>query len=248
MNILMTGCCHGLGDFLYRKLEAQGHVVTGIGLNGPHLKVDFRSTDLELLASLAFNLAESEGGPVDVLINNAGMTRINFAPNHSLKDFEDVMRVNLTVPFVLMKEFVRRISFSYEHTLTDTRPPYRIVNTSSMGARFALRASPAYCASKAGLEHMTRSLAKEQAGKIPLMACCVAPNGIEGTPMTDYVTKRTCETRGWTKEYADKYNVNTPLGRLQTLEELWSIYDYAINQCPVFYTGTVFTSPGGAGL
>ena len=274
-NIVLTGSGSSFGQYLYQRLQEQGHNVFGVGLDGPDMKVDFldHRNDADGLGAMIMKAAnEHFEAPVACLINNAAITRIEWGETHSSAEFEQVLFMNLTVPFALCTQFMGYIftdsdygpDHGYEDTyvrpehgmptkesqrlVEDIDPRYRIINTSTMGAKIALRGSHGYCAAKAGLEMMTKVIAKENAGILPLMACCIRPNGLEGGGMTDYTLSRVCHQRGWDYDDAVAYNKNTPLGRLQEFEELWRIYDFAVNRAPVMVSGSVFDSPGGNGL
>lgn len=236
----MTGCGRSVGAYVRQKLIDQGHAVTGVGLDGPDVKMDFLQADHIDIASLFRNTS------YDVLINNAGITRIDFIRQHRLSDFNDVLRVNLSVPFAFCQQFIRRAQ-EYDNEKPSLRR-YRIINTSSMATSVALRASPGYCASKAGLEALTRVLAKELAGKLPITCVCIAPGGIEDTAMIRQATEDLQRTRGMTAEQAEAYARQSPMGRHCTMDEVWRMFDFAVNYMPEYCSGEVFRMMGGMGV
>jgi len=264
MRILMTGCSRSIGAYIRERLLEQGHAVFGVGLGGPNLEMDFNLEAHEPLhyeeeLSYVFNQAEDRlGGPIDVLINNAGMTKIDFLENHSLGDFSSVLNVNLVAPFLFCREFARRVK-NDEQTPHQFYPSVdrsgylkgrlrRIVNTSSMGTKISLRASPGYCASKAGLDALTKVFAKEFAGRLPIIICSIAPGGIDDTEMKAQAIRELQRTRGMSEEQATKYFSQSPFGRGCTFDEVWKLYDFAVNSLPEQCSGTVLTMPGGMGV
>jgi len=263
MRILMTGCSRSIGAYIRERLLEQGHAVFGVGLGGPEFESDFNATypepySMEQEVHHVFDQAEAAmGGPIDGLINNAGMTKIDFLENHSLGDFSAVLNVNLVAPFLFCREFARRVKneVSTEQTRTGqvrneavVSGVRRIVNTSSMGTKISLRASPGYCASKAGLDALTKVFAKEFAGRLPIVICSIAPGGIDDTEMKAQAIRELQRTRGMSEEQATKYFSQSPFGRGCTFDEVWKLYDFAVNSLPEQCSGTVLTMPGGMGV
>lgn len=244
----MSGCCSSFGKTVREHLESQGHRVFGYGLGGPHFVVDLADPEMmgvhgmpEATAKNIYSEALHFFGEtwVDCLINNAGITEIDFLENHTLDQFEKVIFVNLTWPFVMSKFFL-----SYHRA----RPIARIINVSSMGATVALRASPGYCAAKAGLEMLTKQMAKEFAQRHHIMTCCIAPGGVDDTGMVDQAIRDLQRTRGMTQGQAEAYNRQSPLGRNMTHGELVAIFDFAVNTMPQYMSGTILKCTGAMGV
>jgi len=248
-KILMTGASSGFGASLFAELTLKGHIVYGVGLGGPSLEVDFLSPmwySAKDYAKLYTAARESMGG-VDILINNAGMAHCDWIEEYDIFKYQDVMKVNLDVPFMLCQEFIRD-NFPVETRMNPYKSAKAIINTSSMGATIGLRGSIPYCISKSGIESMTRTLAKEAAGRYPLSVYCVAPGGIENTAMQQQVENDLVRMRGMTPEEAHKYNRQSPLGRNMTHDELVRIYMFLIENGPEYLTGTVIKCTGGMGI
>lgn len=245
MNILFTGASSGFGKHVYGRLKGQGHVMVGLGLGGPDMQYDFSEPDLPEMESWCTSFMQELnvlGKFPDTLVLNAGVTKIDFLERQGLEDFDHVMRVNLYTPFLLTQAWMR------ERRRREINTPGRCVVTTTMGTTFALRGSSAYCASKAGLEMMVKVWAKEYAGKTPVTFLCVAPGGVDGTKMVEDVIEGLMRTRGMTREEAEKYNRQSPLGRNMTFEELWKVYDFAINQAPEYMSGSVLKMSGAMGV
>lgn len=117
-------------------------------------------------------------GHVDVVVNNAGITRDNLVPRMKVSDFQAVINVNLFGVF--------DVSQAYIQHAVPTGKPGRIVNIASVVGQIGNPGQANYAASKGGVIGLTKSLAKELAPKnIKVNAVC--PGYIE-TPMTDKLT------------------------------------------------------------
>jgi NAD(P)-dependent dehydrogenase (short-subunit alcohol dehydrogenase family) len=125
----------------------------------------------------ALEVAETELGPINVLVNNAGISRDNLAVNVPEEDYDAVLNTNLKGPFILAQEVGRR--------MIERGQGGSIINISSMVATRSFRGLSIYGMSKAGLVAMTRSLALEWARyKVNVNAIC--PGYIETEMNTEY--------------------------------------------------------------
>ena len=166
-------------------------------------------------------------GRVDILVNNAGITRDNLILRMSEADFDAVLDANLKGAFLCCKEAARRM----------VRQRYgRIVNLTSV---VALRGNPGqanYCASKAGLIGLTKSLAKELAGR-NITVNAVAPGLIE-TDMTAALP-----------EAARQAMTDTiPLGRPGQPEDVANAVAFFTAEQSGYLTGQVLCADGGMAM
>ena len=182
---LITGASGGIGGAVARALHAQGATVGLTGRNGDALKAlaaELGPRAHVLVADLADSsavdalMAEAEAamGKVDVLVNNAGLTRDTLAMRMKDEDWDAVIAVNLTAGFRLARSALRgmmRARFG------------RIINITSVVGHVGNPGQANYVASKAGLAGMTKALAAEVATR-GITANCVAP-GFIATAMTD---------------------------------------------------------------
>ena len=207
--VVITGSTRGIGLAIAQELSGAGaHVVINCsssedlakevatqlpGGDDLHMgcRADVRSqTEVSAMA----DQVGARYGRCDLLVNNAGFTR--FIPHHQLDDlteeiFDRTIETNLKGAFLCTRAFV---------PLLRRNPPGLIVNMSSVAATSALGSSIAYCASKAGLVNMTKSLARALAPDIRVNA--VSPCLMD----TEF-------TREF-GEYRERQIELTPLGRL----------------------------------
>lgn len=149
-------------------------------------------------------------GPVEILVNNAGMAQGAKLLETDLKLWEDHMRLNVTVPFLLCRAVLAEMI---------QRKWGRIINIASIAALVGQKYTSAYTASKHGLLGLTRSLALEVIEhNITVNAIC--PGWVD-TPMTQKSIEKICQKTGRTREEARKaLEEMNPQGRLIQPEEV----------------------------
>ena len=99
--VVITGASRGIGKSLMLKFQSEGAQVLGLSSK------DYDLSSREDIKSLALHLA---GLPkVDILINNAGINKINVIEDISLSDYDNVMRVNVEAPFLLSQAVIPRM-------------------------------------------------------------------------------------------------------------------------------------------
>ncbi|HTP37561.1 MAG TPA: 3-oxoacyl-[acyl-carrier-protein] reductase [Methyloceanibacter sp.] len=190
---LVTGASGGIGGAIARALHAQGANVAISGTNKEKLdalaadlgsRVFVLPCDLRDRAAVAKLGEEAEKvlGQVDILVNNAGITHDNLFMRMKDEEWDDVIAVNLTSVFVLIRYILRNMM---------RRRYGRIVNIASISGVLGNPGQPNYAASKAGLVGMTKSLAREVSAR-GITANCIAP-GFISTPMTDALTPKQVE-------------------------------------------------------
>jgi 3-oxoacyl-[acyl-carrier protein] reductase len=181
---LVTGASGGIGDAIARQLHAQGArvVVAGrrrdaldalAGALGERVRVAVAELADAGAAEQLIAAADAEGG-LDVLVNNAGLTRDNLALRMKDEDWQTVLDVNLSAGFRLIRSALRGMM---------RRRWGRIVNVTSVVALTGNPGQANYAAAKAGMIGMTKSLAVEVASR-GITVNCVAP-GLIATEMVD---------------------------------------------------------------
>ena len=188
---LITGSSRGIGKKIVEVFLANGCEVWGLCTKPSKAKEELEKYaaengvafheiccncgDTEALKECIKAALESSGG-FDVLVNNAGITRDGLSFAMPMENWNDVINVNLTAPFVINQI----VSYDMIH-----RKKGSIINMSSISGVHGEAGQVNYSASKAGLIGMTKALAKE-IGKRKVRVNAVAP-GFIATEMTDAV-------------------------------------------------------------
>ena len=168
-----------------------------------------------------------ESGGIDVLVNNAGMTRDGLIFRMSADDWNDVINVNLTSAFYMCKLVARSMI---------KRRSGSIVNITSIVGITGNPGQTNYSAAKAGLIGFTKSLAREVAGR-SVRANAIAPGYIE-TEMTERLTE----------EQRESLIAQIPMGRVGTTEEVANAALFLASDLSTYVTGQVLQATGGLGM
>jgi 3-oxoacyl-[acyl-carrier protein] reductase len=241
---LVTGAAGGLGEAIVRALAAAGFTL-GLGYHrsadaaerlrndlpaGDHFALPARVTDSAALTRMAASI-EARCGRCDVLVNCAGTTRfVAHADLEGLDDalFDSIFAVNVRGAFAA----VRALKSLLERS--ELAGGGVVVNISSIASVIAMGSNVAYCASKAALDNMTRSLARALAPRIRVLA--VAPGLVD----TDFV-------KSLDQAWRDEQAARTPLRRLARPQEVAGAVVAAVTQL-TFTTGSIIAVDGGRPL
>ena len=193
---LVTGATGGLGAEIARVFHKAGATVAISGRKVEALdalakelgdRVHIVPCDLAdrgAVCKLIDEAVKALGGRLDILVNNAGLTKDNLFMVMKDEQWDDVIAVNLTSTFMLMRAGTR-------HMLRNKTGYGRIINISSVSGVLGNPGQGNYAASKAGMIGMTKSLAREVAPR-GITANCIAPGFIQ-TPMTDVLNEKQVE-------------------------------------------------------
>jgi len=235
---LVTGASRGIGKAIALELGAMGFIVLGTAtseggaasitgylqkasIKGEGLAVDVSSD--ESVAALMSRIEADYGQPL-VLVNNAGITRDNLLMRMKNDEWDSVINTNLGSMYRLCKACVKAM----------TKQRYgRIVNISSVVGSSGNAGQTNYCASKAGIEGFTRSLAKE-IGSRGITVNSVAP-GFIATDMTKDLPEKQTEV----------LLSQIPLGRLGQPEEIASAVAFLVSDKGGYITGETLHVNGG---
>ncbi|MCH9764711.1 MAG: 3-oxoacyl-[acyl-carrier-protein] reductase [Alphaproteobacteria bacterium] len=191
-HALVTGATGGIGEAIARNFHKMGATVALSGRRAD--KLEALATELGGRAHVVpCDLASREDvaglidkatkamGQLDILVNNAGLTKDNLFMVMKDDQWDDVIAVNLTSTFMLMRAATR--------TILRNKSGYgRIINISSVSGVMGNPGQGNYAASKAGMIGMTKSLAREVANR-GITANCIAP-GFIATPMTEMLNDK----------------------------------------------------------
>jgi 3-oxoacyl-[acyl-carrier protein] reductase len=232
---LVTGATGGIGGAIARVLHGAGATVLCAGTRIQvldQLVAELGERALAVAADLQdpaagdalIKRAESEMGQLDILVNNAGFTRDGLAMRMKDEDWSAVLDVNLTAAFRLARASLRGMM---------RRRAGRIISITSVVGVSGNPGQANYCAAKAGLIGMTKSLAQEVASR-GITVNCVAPGFIE-TPMTD----------GLTEQQKERFLQNLPAGRLGQPAEIAAAVLYLASAEAAYVTGQTLHVNGG---
>jgi len=232
---LVTGASGGIGAAIATALHAQGATVTLSGTRAGVLEelagtlgsrahvVTANLSDRASLEALVPS-AEKAMGQVDILINNAGITRDNIFMRMKDDEWDSVLAVNLTAGFVLARAAIKGMM---------KRRFGRIIGITSVVGITGNPGQANYSAAKAGMIGMTKSLAAEVASR-NITVNCIAPGFIE-TAMTDALNDKQKEGILST----------VPAGRLGTSEEIAAAAVYLASVEAAYVTGQTLHVNGG---
>ncbi len=237
-NALVTGASGGIGAAIATSLHKAGATV---GLSGtrveplealaaelgerPHV-LPCNHSDGEAVTALPKQATDAMGS-VDILINNAGITRDNLFMRMSDEEWQSVLDVNLTATFKLCKGVLRGMMKARWG---------RIVNISSVVGATGNPGQGNYAAAKAGMVGMSKSLAYEVASR-GITVNTVAP-GFIATAMTDKLTD----------DQKSAILTQIPTGRMGSSEEIASAVLYLSSNEAAYITGATLHVNGGMAM
>jgi 3-oxoacyl-[acyl-carrier protein] reductase len=237
---MVTGASRGIGRAIALELARSGHRVaccsSSDAVKDTQAEIEAAGgTALAVRADVgnatavnaAFGEVEEALGPVEVLVNNAGVTADGVVARMTDRQWDDVLRTNLTGAF---------------HTIRRATPKMmrgrwgRIVNVSSVSGQAGAPGQANYAAAKAGLLGLTRAVAKEL-GSRGITCNAVAPGPIV-TAMTDAMPT----------DWRGVMEATVPLGRLGSPEEVAAVVAFLCSEPAGYVTGALVPVDGGLGM
>ena len=234
----VTGGMGGIGTAICQRLHKDGfRVIAGCGATRDYGKwlAEQKSAGYTFHASVgnvaewestveAFKIVKSEHGPIDVLVNNAGITRDGLFRKMTRSDWDAVINTNLNSLFNVTKQVIEEML---------DRGWGRIINISSVNGQKGQFGQTNYSTAKAGIHGFTMALAQEVATK-GVTVNTVSP-GYIGTEMV----------RSIRQDVLDKIVGTIPVKRLGEPEEIASIVAWLASDESGFATGADFSLNGG---
>ncbi len=232
---LVTGATRGIGRAIAQELVAKGHFVIGTATseNGANAISDYLGENGK---GLVLNVADetsietvlkqikTEFGDIEILVNNAGITRDNLLMRMKDDEWFDIMQTNLTSVFRLSKAVLRAMM---------KKRFGRIITIGSVVGAMGNPGQTNYCAAKAGLVGFSKSLAKEVAAR-GITVNVVAP-GFIATDMTDELSE-------------DQKNAilsQIPAGQLGQAQDIAKAVGFLASEDAGYITGETLNVNGG---
>lgn len=232
---LITGGAQGIGASIARRLRHAGARVAvfdrdALGADAIARELDGLAVagDVSAEADVAAAVAQVESslGPITILVNNAGITgRCDLSWKLTPEELRTVLDVNVVGPFLFCRAVVPGML---------ARGFGRIVNVASIAGKEGNPTLLPYSASKAAVIAMTKSLAKEIAGKADVTVNAISPAVIR-TPILDGMDPTTVQ-----------YMIGKiPMGRVGTTDEVAALVHYLASREASFTTGQCYDISGG---
>ena len=237
---VVTGGMGGLGEAICLKLSAMGDKVIATYSPGNKKKTewlakmkqqghDFKSVEVDVAdfesCKRAIAQVASENGPVDVLVNNAGITRDMTFKKMDKANWDSVVNTNLDSAFNMTKHVIDGMA---------ERGWGRVINVSSVNGQKGAFGQTNYSAAKAGMHGFTKALALEYARK-GVTVNTISP-GYIGTQMVIAIPKEILDA---------KIIPQIPVGRLGKPEEVAGLVAYLCSEEAAFVTGANIAINGG---
>ncbi|HEV7158482.1 MAG TPA: acetoacetyl-CoA reductase [Caulobacteraceae bacterium] len=230
----VTGGTRGIGRAISGRLKAAGYKVAA-GYAGNEVAAQACADELGVLVvkgnvssfeacAQAVKKVEADYGPIDVLVNNAGITRDAMLHKMSEQQWTEVIHVNLASIFNMTRNVIEGMR---------ERSYGRIVNISSINGQKGQMGQTNYSAAKAGMIGFTKALAQENARK-GITVNCIAPGYVD-TEMVSAVPKNVL----------DQIIAGIPVGRLGMADEIARCVAFLAAEDSGFITGATLSVNGG---
>jgi NAD(P)-dependent dehydrogenase (short-subunit alcohol dehydrogenase family) len=237
---IVTGAGSGVGRALAAALLKQGWRLVLVGRREDRLRATAASAPSDAVRIVARDIGEATApkqivdtaveafGHLDALVNNAGVARFAKVGDTTRADLTLMLSTNLIGPLTLIQAAAPRLAAQNGV----------VVNVGSIGGVLALPGRATYGASKAGLHHLTRSLARELAPNVRVNA--VAPGAVD-TEMYDDLGLSAEQVR----ELRDEMIATTPLARMGRPEDVVPWIELLLGEAGEWVTGSVIVVDGG---
>jgi NAD(P)-dependent dehydrogenase (short-subunit alcohol dehydrogenase family) len=192
-KILVTGSGAGLGKLVVAALRRDGHDVIGFDRKNGNDVVDPQETFGDCPA-------------LDILINCAGINVTGWLEDFPEESWDDVMDINAKGIFRMTQWALPAL----------VKSKGTVLNIVSNASHMPMTTSLAYNASKGAAHIMTLQLARELSKRHGITVFGISPNKLKGTEMSKDIEEQVIKHRGWTREYAEQYQINALLAGEET--------------------------------
>ncbi|MFN0105862.1 MAG: SDR family NAD(P)-dependent oxidoreductase [Bryobacteraceae bacterium] len=233
---MVTGGASGIGEAACRIFAAAGATVLIADID--MARAESLATELPDARAVRCDVTDKAGirdlfaslDRLDVLINNAGIGLVGSVEETEIADFERLMRVNVTGPYLVTK-------YAMPHLLKTNG---RIVNVGSVAGLIGVKKRFAYCATKGAVVAMTRQLAVDYPTQIRVN--CVCPGTVDSPFVEGYLEKYHKHEK---EQVRLELNARQPIGRLGKPEEIANLALYLASDEAGFVNGSVISIDGG---
>ncbi len=235
LNIIVTGSTGVIGNSILEKLILSGSNILATGTNEEKLK-EIKNKH-EKINTLKFDISDHKkieefveecnsilSNKIDVLINNAGITKDNLSIRMKEEEWKKVIDINLTSTFLITKNVIKKMLKSKNG---------KIINITSVVGHSGNIGQANYAASKAGLIAMSKSLALEY-GKKNITVNCVSPGFIK-SDMTDKISE----------EHTELLKSRISLNKLGNPEDVANTIAFLSSNMSDYITGETIHVNGG---
>ena len=234
-NIILTGATGGIGETIVETLISQKANLIASGTNEKKLK-ELKNKYNKLFEIKQHISAHGEleqfiekcskqfGDKIDILINNAGVTKDNLTIRMSKDEWDKVININLTSTFLLSKYVIKKML---------KKKFGKIINITSVVGHTGNIGQANYSASKGGITSMSKSLSLEYSKK-NIMINCIAPGFID-TAMTEKINE----------EYKNQLKSKIPLDRFGTPQDIANCAAFLCSDLSNYITGETIHVNGG---
>lgn len=237
----VTGAGSGIGKAVCQLLAREGVTISAADKNAqlvakmvellpktpsPHISIPLSVENKESVENALETVLKTYSKPPTIIVNAAGITRDNFISKLSEEDFMEVLDVNLKGTYLVLKAFANSLVENKVNSAS-------IINIGSIVAKYGNIGQANYCASKAGVELLTKIASKEY-GKFGIRVNTVLPGFIK-TPMTDAVPEK----------LKTKFVSLIPVGRFGQPEEVAEVIAFLASDKSSYINGTSIEVTGG---
>jgi 3-oxoacyl-[acyl-carrier protein] reductase len=225
-NIFITGCSRGIGNAIVKQFSSSQYCIYGLGTKKrKYNNIDYYNVDLSKVKNIVNFKKKIKELSIDILINNAGINKINYFHKIGENEFNEVFNVNFMAAYHFSKAVIPGMI---------KKKWGRIINISSIFGEVSKEKRSSYSISKFALRSLTKSLGIEYS-KYGILTNCVAP-GVVNTDLTKKILNL--------KDKND-FLKKIPLGKFAEPEDVASLVYWLASSDNKYITGQHILIDGG---